>query len=70
MNFDPKTNEVATTTVDADSTGTTLNVASTTGVEVGDFVVLTDSDNTIPAGICYSNFFWSIVTLSESVVQF
>ena len=38
------------TTVDADSTGTTLNVASTTGVAVGDFVVLTDSsENTKPA---------------------
>ena len=70
VNFDLETaNEVATTTVDADSTGTTLNVASTTGVEVGDFVVLTDSsDNTIPAGAYVTAISSGVsVTLSESI---
>ena len=70
VNFDLETaNEVATTTVDADSTGTTLNVASTTGVEIGDFVVLTDSsDNTIPAGAYVTAISSGVsVTLSESI---
>ena len=47
VDFDLETaDDSVQTTVNADSTGTTLNVASTTGVAVGDFVVLTDSSGT------------------------
>ena len=56
------------TTVSADSTGTTLNVTDTTGVAVGDFVVLTDSsDNPLPAGVYVTAVAAGSVTLSESI---
>ena len=70
VDFDLETaDDSVQTTVDADSTGTTLNVASTTGVAVGDFVVLTDSsDNTIPAGAYVTAISAGVsVTLSESI---
>ena len=69
VDFDLETaDDSVQTTVDADSTGTTLNVASTTGVAVGDFVVLTDSsDNTIPAGAYVTAVAAGSVTLSESI---
>ena len=48
-----------TTSVDAASTGTTLMLASTTGVEEGDFVVVTSDHAPAPAGAYVTSIiFW------------
>ena len=57
------------TTTDADSTdSTTLNVTSTTGVEVGDFVVITSDHAPVPAGAYVTAISaGASVTLSEAI---
>ena len=70
VNFDLETvNDTnLSTTTDADSTGTTLNVASTTDVEVGDFVVITSDHAPVPAGAYVTAISaGASVTLSESI---
>ena len=71
VNFDLETvNDTnLSTTTDADSTDTTtLNVASTTGVEVGDFVVITSDHAPVPAGAYVTAISaGASVTLSEAI---
>ena len=70
VNFDLETvNDTnLSTTTDADSTGTTLNVSATTDVEVGDFVVITSDHAPVPAGAYVTAISaGASVTLSESI---
>ena len=71
VNFDLETVDDTnlSTTTDADSTNTTtLNVASTTGVEVGDFVVITSDHAPVPAGAYVTAISaGASVTLSEAI---
>jgi flagellin len=71
VNFDLETVDDTnlSTTTDADSTDTTtLNVTSTTGVEVGDFVVITSDHAPVPAGAYVTAISaGASVTLSEAI---
>ena len=71
VNFDLETVDDTnlSTTTDADSTDTTtLNVSSTTGVEVGDFVVITSDHAPVPAGAYVTAISaGASVTLSEAI---
>ena len=68
-NFDLETvDDTVTTSVDAASTGTTLMLASTTGVEEGDFVVVTSDHIPAPAGAYITSVVsGSHVVLSEAL---
>ena len=71
VNFDLETvddTNLSTTTDAASTDTTTLNVTSTTGVEVGDFVVITSDHAPVPAGAYVTAISaGASVTLSEAI---